>query len=96
VLRREDFLPHLNSEFRVGPSGAPCTLVEVGATQTQIGRDARFISFSLLFSAPRGFAAESGIQRLAHGEMQTMELFLSPVGRADDRVHLEAVCSQRV
>lgn len=96
VLRREDFLPHLNSEFRIGPSETACTLVEVGPSQTQVGKDARFISFSLLFSAPRSFAADGEIQRLVHGKLETIELFLSPVGRADERIHLEAICSQRV
>ena len=96
ALRREDFLPHLNSEFRIGPYATACMLVEVGEDQTQIGPDARFLSFSLLFAAPRDFAGESGIQRLVHGKLETMELFLSPVGPAGERVYLEAVCSQRV
>lgn len=93
--RREDFLPHLKSIFQLD-SAPPCTLVEVSAAQKMIGPTAEFTSFSLLFSAPNDFAAESKIYHLTHGQMGTLDLFLSPVGRSKDQIHLEAVCSQRV
>lgn len=97
-IRREDFLPHVNSEFQLeAPSPATtCKLIEVSAAESLVSPTARFTSFSLLFSAPKDFAAESQIHRLSHARMETMELFLSPVGKSGERVYLEAVFSQRV
>lgn len=95
---RDRFLPHLDSEFRLeAPSlSATCRLVEVSETEIMVAPSARYASYSLLFSATKDFLAESRIYRLSHDRMETMELFLSPVGRSGDRVHLEAICNQRV
>ncbi|MES2550055.1 MAG: hypothetical protein V4630_10210 [Pseudomonadota bacterium] len=58
---------------------------------------ARFTSFSLVFAAPAGITVESRIHQLAHGKLGTLDLFLSPVGRAGkEHEYLEAVFSQRV
>lgn len=94
-IRREDFLPHLKSAFQLD-SGTLCTLVDVSAAQKLVSPTAGFTSFSLLFTAPSDFAAESKIHHLSHSQMGAMDLFLSPVGRSKDYLHLEAVCSQRV
>ncbi|MEO5714172.1 MAG: hypothetical protein ABIT37_11850 [Luteolibacter sp.] len=96
ALRRDDFLPHLNSQFRLGSAGETCKLVEVGAAQKFMGTTAEFVSFSLLFAAPAGFVAESRIHPLGHAKLETMELFISPVGHSKEHVYLEAVCCQRV
>lgn len=94
-ILREDFLPHLKSAFQLD-SGTRCTLVEVGPAQKLVSPTAGFTSFSLLFTAPIDFAAESKIYHLTHGRMIAIDLFLSPVGRSKEHLHLEAVCSQRV
>lgn len=94
-IRREDFLPHLKSTFQLD-SGTRCTLVEVGPAKNMVGPSAEFTSFSLLFTAPNDFAAESKIHHLTHGQMGAMDLLLSPVGRSKEQVHLEAVFSQLV
>jgi hypothetical protein len=91
--RREDFLPHLNSTFRLD-AAADCTLVEVTTTQEHHSPSGQFKSFSLLFMVPAGFAAQSKIHELHHAQMGAMDLFLSPVGHGQQ--HLEAVFSQRV
>lgn len=93
--RREDFLPHLKSAFQLD-SATRCTLAEVSAAREMLGLTAKFTSFSLLFTAPGDFAAESKIYHLTHDQMGPLDLFLSPVGRSKDQVHLEAVFSQRV
>ncbi len=92
-IRRDDFLPHLKSAFQLD-SATRCTLVEVSAARKMISPTAEFTSFSLLFTAPTGFAADSKIYHLTHAKMGAMDLFLSPVGRSNEQLHLEAVCSQ--
>jgi hypothetical protein len=94
-MGRDAFVAHLESVF-VLESGASCTLVEVGAARKLVAPSAEFTSFSLLFSAPAGFSAESRIYRLSHREMGEMDLFLSPVGYSKGKVSLEAIFSQRV
>ncbi|MEO5914478.1 MAG: hypothetical protein ABIS50_09620 [Luteolibacter sp.] len=96
VIRREDFLPHLKSLFRLESINTNCTLVEVGEAQKQVSPTAEFTSFSLLFTALKGSIIESKIHQLAHGKMGTFDLFISPVGESNERVYLEAVCSHRV
>ena len=95
MTRREDFLPHLKSVFRLD-SSTNCTLVDVGAAQKLVSPTAEFTSFSLLFTAPAEFVAESRICQLTHGKMEPLDLFLSPVGRSKEHVFLEAIYSQRI
>ena len=98
-LAREDFLPHLHTEFQLqtadGP-GTTCRLVAVSAANTLVSKTARFTAFSLMFSASADFVAESRIYHLIHERMGAMDLFLSPVGKSQDHVNLEAVFSQRI
>jgi hypothetical protein len=96
ALRRDDFLPHLNSQFRLGSASGTCKLIEVGPARKLASPTTEYVSFSLLFAAPTGFLAESQIHPLSHEKMKTMELFISPVGQSKDHVYLEAVCCQRV
>ena len=95
VTLREEFLPHLKSVFHLD-SGPRCTLVEVGTAQKLVSSTAEFTAFSLLFSAPNDFAASSKIYHLTHPQMGPLDLFLSPVGRTKEHVHLEAIFSQRI
>ena len=95
ALRRDDFLPHLKSEFRLESAGTGCKLVEVGAAQKLVSPTAEYVSFALLFTAPAGAVIESRIHQLSHAEMETLDLFISPVGQSKEHVYLEAVCCQR-
>ena len=90
-IRRDDFLPHLKSTFQLD-SGNRCVLIEVSAAQ----ETSNFSSFSLLFTAPVDSTAESRIYQITHPQMDTLDLFLSPIGHSKEHVFLEAVCSQRV
>ena len=90
-IRRDDFLPHLKTIFQLDSSNR-CTLVEVSAAMEM----ANFSSFSLLFTAPLEFTAESRIYQITHPQMDTLDLFISPIGHSKEHVFLEAVCSQRV
>jgi hypothetical protein len=92
-MRRADFLPHLQSSFRLA-TGVDCTLVEVGAAENHVTSVGQFTAFTLLFKAPLGSAVSSEVHSLQHAQMGAMNLFLSSVGRTTE--HLEAVFSQRV
>lgn len=94
-LQREKFLPHVNSNFRID-SGVDCKLVEIGENMRISAPKETFVSFSLMFSAPKELAVESRIYRLSHPKLGDLDLFLSPVGRSEKCVYLEAVCCQRV
>ncbi|MES2441063.1 MAG: hypothetical protein V4584_18515 [Verrucomicrobiota bacterium] len=96
MMRRDDFVPHVTSEFRLESAGTSCKLVEVGEEQKTAAPAAEFVSFSLLFSAPRECVVESQVHQLTHGTLGTLQLFLSPVGNSKEHVYLEAVCSRRV
>lgn len=96
VLRREDFLPHLNSQFQFGTAGDTCRLVEVGDARKLASSTAEYVSFSLLFAASAGSVTDSKILPLSHAKLDTMELFISPVGQSEMHLYLEAVCCQRV
>ena len=99
AIGREAFLPHLHSKFQLASPDGPhavCQLVEVSASKPLVSPGARFTSFSLLFSAASDFVAESRIYHLTHEQLDAMDLFLSPVGKSDKQVCLEAVFSQRI
>jgi hypothetical protein len=95
---RDGFHSYLGSDFQIeaGPDSTTCRLVNVSETDSMTAPAGRFESFSLLFSAPVNFPAESRIYRLSHPQMESMELFLSPVGKPGESIYLEAVCSKRV
>lgn len=75
-----------------------CKLAEVGAPVVAETFRGRFVTFSLLFEAPRSLhLADGGLFEVAHPEAGVFELFLAPVGRPKGEVtFLEAVCSGRV
>ena len=98
-LGRDAFLPHLHSKFQLsGATGGAtdCQLDAVSAATVLVSPNARFTSFSLLFTAAADFAGESRIYRLSHDRLGSMDLFLCPVGKSATRVQLEAVLSQRI
>lgn len=95
---RDVFLPHLDSTFLL--EYAPlrtteCKLIEIGDRQDMHSRKLKFTSYSLVFTAPKIFEPESQVYRLQHEQLGTMDLFLSPFGRARDCIYLEAIISQQ-
>ncbi len=93
------YSPLLNTEFTIDrPDEATerCRLVAVSTMKTLRTPKGDFTAFSLLFEAKSGYLREGGICRVGHPELETMELFLSPVGRPDGgKTFLEAVFTQR-
>jgi hypothetical protein len=96
-LNRESFLPHLNSEFKIGSStpAIPVKLVEITETKKFGDKRQSFSGFSLIFSGPTGKTINSGMLQLDHHEIGGLQLFISPIGKHDGQVKYQAVFSQR-
>lgn len=100
LIGRNAFVALLKSEFQIELAdhslATVCRLIQVGDEISMISPSGRYTSYSLLFTAPIDFAAESRVYRMTHPQMESMDLFLSPVGKSEKFVHLEAVFSQKV
>jgi hypothetical protein len=101
VLTREWFEPYLNTEFHLKVSAltaAAMKLVEVSPARTITDNDkhVNYTSFSLVFTGPKSLPEESKVYRVEHGVLGAMDVFLSPVGKYEKEVRLEAVFTQRV
>ena len=100
LIGRNAFVALMKSEFQIELAdhslATVCRLIRVGDEIPMISPSGRYTSYSLLFTAPIDFAAESRVYRMTHPQMESMDLFLSPVGKSEKFVHLEAVFSQKV
>lgn len=103
IAQEGKFQPYLNSDFSLELTNATsfasptvCRLVSISPEQRQETFKGTFVAFSLLFEAPANALPEGGICRVKHAELEEMELFVSPVGKAKGKTLLEAVFSSRV
>jgi hypothetical protein len=72
------------------PSGVTIELELVDVSQLKATESQE--SFSVIFLAPQPYRVEQGLYDIEHPSMGSMQLFLVPVGLADDgRLQLEAV-----
>lgn len=99
-FNRDLFLQHLNSEFVIEQpqaASARCKLVEVSPAAEMKSSRGTFISFSLTFESHPDFLKDGGTCRVSHPALETMEFFLTPIGRAKkDKALLEAAFTLRV
>jgi hypothetical protein len=99
-LTRDWFAPYLNTEFHVKVSAltaAAVKLIDVSEmrTLTDKNKGVSYSSFSLTFAGPKSLPENSQVYRVEHGVLGAMDLFLSPIGRHEKEVRLEAVFSAR-
>lgn len=89
ALKKDDFLPLLDTAFRVTSLDPPLELrlVEVEA---RWGKGATREPFSLVFLGPREPVLAQRIYRLEHGGLGTLEIFLVPIGRDGAGTRYEA------
>lgn len=92
------FNAHLNQEFSIsGPSGeALCKLVEITPETRIQGKDKAWIGFSILFEAKPGFLNDGGICKVSREGFEPTEIFLTPVGRFENKTLLQAAFSHAV
>ena len=90
-MKREDFEPHLNTNFRLlhgGPEPLELELIEI----TGGGRAlANSYSFSLIFRGGLHFRLEQHIFTLEHDELGTLDIFLVPIKHDAEGFYYEAV-----
>lgn len=79
MLSINDFEPHLNAIFEMGPPGGmvPLELAKIESAG-QARREGG--AFSLLFVAPAGPFLPQAIYPVRHPALGTMDIFLVPVG----------------
>jgi len=91
----EMFAPQAGSKFTMdcGNTGAvELTLDSVN----DLGSSARHIQFSMIFSGPQNSPLKQGIYRLEHGKLGTLNLFLVPIGKDQNRVQYEAIVNRSI
>ncbi len=94
-LQSSDFLPNLNTTFRIHLDGeadaVPLELTRVTGTGQSLGPEARE-AFSLLFLGPVSpkYLAQH-TYRLEHEQMGALDIFLVPLGPVEGRMQYEAI-----
>ncbi len=99
-MSRAWFEPYLNTEFHLKVSAltaATLKLIEVSPANIITDKDKgiNYSNFSLMFSGPKSSPEESKVYRVEHGVLGAMDLFLSPVGKYEGEVRLEAIVTRR-
>lgn len=93
-LTIDNFNPHLNNDFRLlpAPGAEPVVLqlIEASELPTSAG-DGRRQGFSLIFRGPADLYLPQQIYTIEHEEMETMEIFLVPIGPDDKGMRLQAI-----
>lgn len=96
-LTKLTFEPHLQESFRICPSdGKPieAKLIElktIGTEMEDTGNLRQRTPFSVLFCGPETPILPQNIYRIEHDQLDTMELFLVPVGPGKAGMLYEAV-----
>jgi hypothetical protein len=87
-LRREDFEPHVGSDFVVTDTVRfRLDAVEAGHPRPEPARQ----PFALLFSGPPEPVIDQTTLRLVHAELGELDVFVVPIGADDEAVRYEAV-----
>lgn len=90
TLTHADFVPHLNTKFRMLLPSAPPLEIEL-VQADEFTASARQERFSLSFLAPNDAPVEQGVYELEHEQLGTGSLFLVPISRTEKGLHYEAV-----
>lgn len=85
-LSFEDFESRVESSFRLPEAGIELVLEEASkmGSAPKPGSRIQRQAFSLLFHGPAEPLLDQGIRRLEHDELGAQDLFLVPVGDAED------------
>ena len=93
-LTVESFEPHVGTSFWAQlPAGGKVELRLVRAAKVMESEAARLPRhpFSLFFIGPRSLMLPQATYPVAHDAMETMEIFIVPVGQDAQTYHYEAV-----
>lgn len=90
-LHRPSWTPLVGDRFKLSLPGQKALRMQlIAATPHRSPGEA----FSLVFRGHRDAAAESGVYRIQHSSLGSVELFLSPIGRGVKGLDLEAVVNR--
>jgi hypothetical protein len=93
-LTVESFEPHVGTSFWAEfPNGGKVELRLTSVAKVMESEAARLDRhpFSLFFIGPKSYLLPQSTYRLTHAEMETMEIFLVPVGQDAQTYQYEAV-----
>jgi hypothetical protein len=93
-LTEAEFSKHLNTKFqfkRDGQESLDLELVEVKGYPSSPSEHAGMERFSAFFNGPTEPRLPQGTYSLQHDQMGDFDIFIVPIGPADDGVHYEAV-----
>ncbi len=92
---REDFLKHLNTNFRLffdGEQTAEVELTEVSEMTERSG----YAAYSLVFIAPKNVPPMQKSYQMEHDTLGKMELFLAPFEENEKGFAFEALFNQKI
>ena len=96
-LTSGDFTPYLNQKFHIHAASLgllDAELIEVSELGAAPEADSQLgvrRAFSLVFRGPPDPILSQAIYRVAHGEMEPVDLFLVPIGSDSQGIRYEAV-----
>jgi hypothetical protein len=93
TLTSRTFSEQLNTTFRMLLSEAePVALELIAVTERNDAPQIEY--FSLVFRGPQAPVYRQGTHRFEHATLGTLDMFLSPIGPAQDGMRYEAVFSR--
>jgi hypothetical protein len=95
TLKAADFSELENKKFRVTLNETTSIELEVIAVQ-DLGTTEKQERFSIIFRGPNDIFLHQAIHRLEHEQLGTLELFLVPIGKADEGFEYEAAFNRLV
>ena len=90
ALTHENFSKTRNTIFRVQLEGLPAVELELTHVSDLL-LSPQQERFSIVFRGPKEPFLGQGIQRLEHDDLQSIDLFLVPIGRNESGTEYEAV-----
>jgi hypothetical protein len=90
TLHLDSFSEHVNTKFRINTDTS--TVIEMELIEaTDEETTPKQERFSLIFRGPEQPYLPQGTYRIEHDKMETLNLFLVPIGKEDDCFHYQAV-----
>jgi hypothetical protein len=88
-LRREQFIPYLNSQFQVGTGAEPITLELTEVSELRSSRHNE--AFSLVFRGRNDQYLPQAMYRFQHSQLGEFDLFIVPIGQDPQGFYYEAL-----
>ncbi len=94
TITKEDFDPHINSNFRLKMDQSRD--IDFQLVETSSSSSENIDAFKILFKGPVDTIYPQRIYKLEHGAMGDMEIFIVPIKKDDTGVYYESVFSRLI